>query len=93
MHYNDNIHHNTISAFIIINISKYIVKSKNEKKSENFLLLFFNLNTPLSTFFQKNFSCSIVPPFIYPQTALFKGGYGGVDLNILVLNINDLQEF
>jgi len=63
MHYNDNIHHNTISAFIIINISKYIVKSKNEKKSENFLLLFFNLNTPLSTFFRK-ISVAVLTPLL-----------------------------
>jgi len=57
----DNNYHNTISAFIIINISKNIVKSKNAKKSEKFFNAYLKNNPPLSTFIGNNSFIDLSP--------------------------------
>ena len=71
----DNNYHNTISAFIIINISKNIVKSKNAKKSEKFFNAFLKNNPPLSTFIGNNSFIDICPLQKQHRSALFKARY------------------
>ena len=62
---------------------------------KKFLLLFFNLNTPLSTFFRKISVAVLTPLLNSSKRSIARGDTRGgeVYLNILVMNINDLQEF
>ena len=92
----DNNHHNHYLRFYNYKYFKVNCKVKKSLKNRKIFIVVFQFEYPPYQLFFRKISVAVLTPLLNSsKRSIARGDTGGreVYLNILVMNINDLQEF